>query len=108
MTVKLKNLNSTEQHLVDVTTTELNEINGGALGAAAGQTLGRIEGKNTKDSNDLGIAGAQIGGGIGVLGGGIVGGFFSAATGPFSLITAAPSIGTGAIGGGAVGASLSD
>jgi hypothetical protein len=32
MTVKVKNLNSIEQHLVDVTTTELHEVQGGVVG----------------------------------------------------------------------------
>jgi hypothetical protein len=42
MTVKINNLNLTEQHLVDVTATELHEINGGAvafLTGAVGTTI---------------------------------------------------------------------
>jgi hypothetical protein len=38
MAIKLENLNSTEQHLVDVTTTQLHEINGGAVAFVTGAT----------------------------------------------------------------------
>jgi hypothetical protein len=82
MTVKLKDLNSTEQHLVDVTTTELHEVQGGGLGALGGAVAGaggsildnKFHGKRVdwKSAAAWGIAGAA-GGGIAGSAGGPVG-----------------------------------
>jgi hypothetical protein len=80
-------LNDLNKELVDVTTTELNEINGGGLGAAAGQLFGRVTGRSTERSNALGISGAQIGSGIGAIGGGIAGFALSTPTGFISLFS---------------------
>jgi hypothetical protein len=76
MTVKVKNLNSTEQHLVDVTTTELHDIQGGAIGGG-GAALGSLAfdaGRSLrlgKPSFDLGRSAAA--GGTGASIGGLVG-----------------------------------
>jgi hypothetical protein len=101
-------LNNLDKGINELSDRKIVEVKGGALGGAIGSGQSLLRGQGMDKADKAGSVGQKIGAGVGAVAGGVVGGLYSAATGPFSLITAAPAIGTGAIGGGAVGASLSD